>query len=60
MKDVVGPEEMMRMSHIMTGVKFKTLSLTQRLNAMVKEHRAQVPIHLEEDDHLTLKSIKRW
>lgn len=50
----------MRMSHIMTGVKFKTLSLTQRLNAIVKEHRTQVPLLLDEDDNLTLKSIKRW
>lgn len=42
MKDVVGAEEMMRMSHIMTGVHFKTLNLTHRLNHILHDHR--VPI----------------
>ena len=32
-RDVVGVEEMMRMSHIFTGVQFKNSSLTKRLNA---------------------------
>jgi hypothetical protein len=40
MKDVVGAEEMMRMSHIMTGVRFKTLNLTHRLNTKLFEQRA--------------------
>lgn len=30
-RDVVGVEEMLRMSHIMTGVQFKTVSLHERV-----------------------------
>jgi hypothetical protein len=50
---------MMRMSHIMTGVRFKTLNLTQRLNTILHDQRTQ-PQLSEEEDNLTLKSIKRW
>lgn len=47
MKDVVGAEEMMRMSHIMTGVRFKTLNLTHRLNNILHDQRPPPHAHPE-------------
>jgi hypothetical protein len=49
----------MRMSHIMTGVRFKTMSLTHKLNTVLQQ-RAYLPNRIEDEDNLTLKSIKRW
>lgn len=38
-RDVVGAEEMFRMSHILTGTQFKSISMTQRLNQAIAETR---------------------
>jgi butyrate kinase len=40
-RDVVGVEEMMRMSHIMTGANFKSTSLTHKLNRKMKEMKVR-------------------
>jgi hypothetical protein len=63
LRDVVGVEEMVRMSHILTGTQFKNVSITQRLNQAISEtttmHGKNRKLS-EEDDNITLKSIKRW
>jgi hypothetical protein len=59
---VVGVEEMLRMSHIFTGTQFKTTSLTKKLNFTINQAKAcrQQTNIADEEDAMTLKSIKRW
>lgn len=35
-KDIVGPEEMLRMSHIITGIGFKTIDIRSLVNSALK------------------------
>jgi hypothetical protein len=60
-RDVVGVEEMMRMSHILTGAQFKSVSLTHKLNRKLAEgRRRDSTVHGDDEDNITLRSIKRW
>ena len=57
-RDVVGPEEMMRMTHLLTGVGFKTANMNIKLaQALTKSHKK---LDTEDEDAVTLRSIKRW
>jgi hypothetical protein len=51
---------MMRMSHILAGTQFKTANQSKKLSQIINETRSKQPNSHEEDDALTLKSIKRW
>ena len=50
---------MLRMSHIFTGTQFKNHNLTTKVKSALSEAKAHLH-HGEEEDNLTLKSIKRW
>jgi hypothetical protein len=44
-RDVIGGEEIMRMSHIVMGVDLKTVSLKQRVSSALEERRAACKRH---------------
>lgn len=50
---------MLRMSHIFTGTQFKNNNLTTKVKIALSEAKAHLH-HGEDEDNLTLKSIKRW
>lgn len=41
-RDVVGAEQMVRMSHILTGTQFKYISLTQQINKTIGDRNLNV------------------
>lgn len=45
-KDVVGVEEMLRMSHIFTGTQFKNSNLTKK----IKETLQEAKVHCQHGD----------
>lgn len=59
---MVGVEEMLRMSHIFTGTPFLASNLTKQLNLTINQAKAARREHnvADEEDTITLKSIKRW
>jgi len=39
LRDIVGAEEMMRMSHIMTGASFNSVNMTKKLNTKLQQRK---------------------
>lgn len=61
LRDVVGTEEMLRMSHIVLGVDFKTCSLGKLIGSALLDIREQRCLrNSEDDDSSMLRSIQRW
>ncbi len=61
LKDIVGVEEMLKMTHIITGMEFKTVNIKQSVNKAIKDRKAAYYLKTHaEDDEIILKSIQRW
>lgn len=61
LRDVVGAEEMLRMSHIMLGTDFKTCRIGRLISDALIDIRDDRRMRAAEDDESSvLRSIQRW
>lgn len=62
-KDIIGPEEMLRMSRILSGINLKTTDMDSKIQNAIGMKVVKSKIETMDsnlDDNETLKSIKRW
>lgn len=61
LRDVVGAEEMLRMSHVMLGVDFKTCRIGKLISEALIDIQDERRMRAEEDEECSmLRSIQRW
>lgn len=60
LRDVIGPEEMLRMSNIFTGGTISSINLHRKVNRIIRKYHEKNNVKIEEEEGMTLKSIKRW
>jgi len=62
LRDVIGMEEMLRMSNIFIGSGLKSDDLYKKINQLIQNRNSKKPSDTDviHEDEMTLKSIKRW
>ena len=62
-RDIIGVEQMLKMSKIMTGLNIKGVNMEQKIQQAISKRINHYKLKTGEsnvDEHETLKSIKRW
>ena len=60
LRDVVGPEEMLKMSNIFTGGTIQSINLHKKVNELIGKKITVKEVKVDDEEDMTLKSIKRW